>query len=902
MFTRKSKHLQLSRYTVLTNFTICLLLTFLFCHATNAAEKNDRIEPISVNIFYRPNDPENATTSRLIDLMKEDKSIALEEWGGIELPGTGSKAALMMSIAGKTAPDVGESWFHIIQNETSQGFLYPLNEWIGDDTNGNGQIDDNEAKWPQWKKIPPLWRKVATKDGKVYGIPQVSKRYLAVIFRTDMIKAAGLNPNNPPKTWDELIYWCQKLSDPEKEVPGAVFSEGQRGIALAPYGFTWLPWMQSAGGTPIIQLRKSPTTGVVHEFSSDAVTFKTPNGEDLSNVKPDWRAAFASEAGMAAAGLYHKLRWMKWMFDPKTGEPINLTKEDIKNGFVKVKGREIKFNKKKDIISGVARGQAASVQRGASAFDMLSNGEVAMYTWFVDDLNALGQSTGLNPDLLSWFPIPAGPGPKGQRVVQIQNHYVVSYEATVSKSKAQRDRIWKTMVAISDEKTRDNAIREKVLSGLTRFVNPKELKRLGYDEYLREVPEAIKKNFEEIDNGKIQEFTEPWMGFWRTVDASLNANVLSLIVSSEGEDFDYKAELTAVEKKANSGMMFAMPKETLDKYRPYARGIVSLLVLVIVVLLFLIIRNNIKARSSKASVKSVYSGKIAWALVLPALLLIGLWRYYPLFRGMFMAFQDYKIVGESTFVGLDNFITLALDPSFWMSLFRTFYFVFLNMLLAFTAPIILAILLTDVSRFKILFRTLFFLPQMTSGIVIALLWKLMYNSTPQGFLNQLVSYLNYIPFVDIGVQSWLDDPQMAMICCVLPTVWASMGMASLIYLAALHSIPPDMYEAADVDGASIFSKMRHITIPFIMPLIIINFVGTFIATFQNMGNILVLTAGGPGEVTTVIGMKIWLEAYTNLRFSMATSMAWILGSLLIGFTYFQIKFLGKIEYKRAKEN
>ena len=165
----------------------------------------------------------------------------------------------------------------------------------------------------------------------------------------------------------------------------------------------------------------------------------------------------------------------------------------------------------------------------------------------------------------------------------------------------------------------------------------------------------------------------------------------------------------------------------------------------------------------------------------------------------------------------------------------------------------------------------------------------------------MITFINYIPFVHFESQTWLQDPKLAMICCVLPTVWASMGMASLIYLAAMHSVPRDYYEAAEMDGAGIYHKIVNITLPTIMPLIIINFVGTFIGTFQNMGNIFLLTFGGPGEATTVVGLKIWIEAYNNLRFSMATSMAWILGSLLIGFTYFQIQFLGKVEYRKAKD-
>jgi len=174
--------------------------------------------------------------------------------------------------------------------------------------------------------------------------------------------------------------------------------------------------------------------------------------------------------------------------------------------------------------------------------------------------------------------------------------------------------------------------------------------------------------------------------------------------------------------------------------------------------------------------------------------------------------------------------------------------------------------------------------------------------TPQGFLNQVIRWIDMLPFVHIPSQTWLQDPRLAMVCCVIPTVWASMGMASLIYLAALKGVPEEIYEAADVDGAGVFTKLRKITLPTLMPLIVINFVGAFIGTFQNMGNIFLLTFGGPGETTMVLGLRIWIEAYNNLRFSMATSMAWVMGSLLIGFTFLQIKLLQRVEFKKAEWN
>lgn len=648
-----------------------------------------------------------------------------------------------------------------------------------------------------------------------------------------------------------------------------------------------------------MQIRVSPTTGKEYAFSSDATKFMTPDGEDLTKVKPEWRANFANEAGMKAIDFIYKLRWAKWLIDPETGEPVNLTDEDLAVGRVSVDGREIVFSPD-DVITGCGRSETGD-QTGEGRWDLVSRGEVAMLFSTVQDLVEIGSKASLDPALLSWMPYPAGPGEKGQRVVQMKNHYIVMYEGIKDRTKADRNLVWEVVAALNDQKTQDNSIIEKVLSGLSSFVSPKDLKRLGYEEYIRDIPKVIRQNFDDIENGKIGVYTEPWSGFWFTMDMAFHREILGILLGSNGETFDYKAAMTYVQKKANSGVMFDTPKEVLDRARPYARILFTIIVALFIFLVVMIVRAQLKRNKSKSSSRNVYSLWLAWGLVLPALLLIATWRYYPLLRGMVMAFQDYKIAGETKFVGLDNFIVLAMDSGFWMSLLRTCYFVLLNMILAFTTPIILALLLTEVPRFKVLFRTLFFLPQMTSGLVIALLWKLMYTPTPQGFLNQMIAYLNYIPFVKINPQTWLEDPQLAMICCVLPTVWASMGMASLIYLAALHSVPRDFYEAAEVDGAGIFSKLRHITIPTLLPLIIINFVGTFIGTFQNMGNIFLLTFGGPGEATTVVGMKIWIEAYNNLRFSMATSMAWVLGSLLIGFTYFQIQFLSKVEYRKAKE-
>jgi len=309
--------------------------------------------PVKVKVLnlYTPNLPDWGSTRRLVQLMKEDPTIAVEEWGGLKLPGGAGRAPFMMAIAGKTAPDISMAWFHVIRNDIRQGFVYPLNEWIGDDANGNGQIDDEEATWDRWKEIPKLWRQVATVDGKVYGIPLAWKSYLGLIFRTDMVRAAGLDPNRPPQTWDEFFYWCQKLTDPLKKIPGSRLERGQRGMALQPYGWTWLPWIYSAGGTPLVQIRRSPKTGKDYVLPPDTTSFQTPEGEDLSHVEPLWRADFASPAGLAATAFYHRLRWQRWLIDPETHEPVNLTPQDVAAGSVRVGGRTLEFTRD-DVIEG----------------------------------------------------------------------------------------------------------------------------------------------------------------------------------------------------------------------------------------------------------------------------------------------------------------------------------------------------------------------------------------------------------------------------------------------------------------------------------------------------------------------------------------------------------------------
>lgn len=204
---------------------------------------------------------------------------------------------------------------------------------------------------------------------------------------------------------------------------------------------------------------------------------------------------------------------------------------------------------------------------------------------------------------------------------------------------------------------------------------------------------------------------------------------------------------------------------------------------------------------------------------------------------------------------------------------------------------------------------------MTSGVVIAFLWKQFYDKTEFGLLNQLMSPvfgalnwaidgINNLFGAQIGhflpVHDWLGDPSLAMLAVVLPGIWAGAGPGSILYLAALKNVPDDRYEAADLDGATWIQKIRAITYPALKPLILINLLGAFVGGFKAMENIFVLTAGGPAYGTHTLALEVWQNAFMFLRFGYATAAAWVMGSILIGFTALQIRKLLEYRFTVAK--
>jgi len=757
---------------------------------------------VSFLFSYDPGHPEYPETRAILDLAKRDGDISPVKWGGLTLPGAGGRSTFMLALAGGTAPDIYKAWFHILRHDVAQGFVHPLDEWV--------------------EPRPPadLWDEVRSFDGHVWALPTPGIAYYGIVYRKDFVRAAGLDPESPPKTWSQFREWCLRLTTP-----------GRRAFAIEnrPWGF--LPWVQSAGG--------------------DVIREK----EDGS-----FESCFDSQAAVSAAEFLQSL--------------VGL-----------------------DVVRALPTLTAAD-----EVGQLFAEGEIAAVFGGEDLVRRLTETLAFPLDEIGLMPFPAADD-GGVRVLQAHRHFYAMSESVSRRAKEDRDAVYKCLSALASPELADEEVRRNVAEGRSIWCKPDDLRRLGFLREADELPDGIKAMYADLAEGRVKAVTEPWVGFWQAASDLVQRRFLGILLSDAGRTMDCRVALKSITDDANRGLMFDSDKSKIDSARPYARVILGVILACVLVSIWLVRRSSRGADVAAnrlvedAPAKTGFLTRATpWLFLAPAVASILLWSYYPLVRGAIMAFQEYHIVGDAKWAGLDNFIRVFTDPGFWMAWLRTLEYVGITLALGFVTPIVLAVMLCEIPRGKVLFRFLYFLPHLTSALVVTLLWKLMFDPTENGILNQILMS------VGLARHSWLLDPAWAMVCCIMPGVWAGAGISSLIYIAALGSLPQDYYEAAAIDGAGIFARFRHVTFPQLAPLMVINFVGAFIAAFQGMGAIFLLTFGGPGDATQVLSLQIWKEAYNNLRFSTATTMAWYLGAALIGFTYLQIRFLRRVEFRQAAIN
>ncbi|MEV6417796.1 sugar ABC transporter permease [Kribbella sp. NPDC051718] len=251
------------------------------------------------------------------------------------------------------------------------------------------------------------------------------------------------------------------------------------------------------------------------------------------------------------------------------------------------------------------------------------------------------------------------------------------------------------------------------------------------------------------------------------------------------------------------------------------------------------------------------SGLSTLVFLLPLLLVFGVFSWIPILRAVVMSFQETNLVTPATFVGLQNFKDVLADPLLWTAVKNTLYFALLALLFGYPVPLIAAVLMSEVRRFKGLYSALAYLPVVIPPVVAVLLWKFFYDAGPNGVFNTILGA------VGIGPVSWLQDSGSAMPALVIEATWAAAGGTVIIYLAALTGVATDLYEAAEIDRASIWRKIWHVTLPQLRGVLLITFILQVVGTSQVFLEPFLFTGGGPANSTTTILLLIYDYAFAN---------------------------------------
>ncbi|MGI5211715.1 carbohydrate ABC transporter permease [Plantactinospora sp. CA-290183] len=286
-----------------------------------------------------------------------------------------------------------------------------------------------------------------------------------------------------------------------------------------------------------------------------------------------------------------------------------------------------------------------------------------------------------------------------------------------------------------------------------------------------------------------------------------------------------------------------------------------------------------------------------WAYVFIAPWIVGflVFQAGPMLASLWLSLTEYDVINAPTWTGLDNYRRLAEDPAVLRSLTNTLYYTVLHVPLVMAISLGLAMLLLRVGRLQGFFRTVFYLPVMTPAVAVGVLFLLLLN-TQDGLINQGLA------LIGIDGPAWTTDPTWVMPGILLMSLW-SLGSTVVIYLAALQNVPPELYEAASIDGAGAWSRFRHVTVPMISGSLFFTLIVNTIASVQMFTEVYTMYFGNrltqdsySSDAATFYVIRLFQEAFQFLHMGYASAMAWLLFLVILGITAVQVRLSRRFVY------
>lgn len=280
---------------------------------------------------------------------------------------------------------------------------------------------------------------------------------------------------------------------------------------------------------------------------------------------------------------------------------------------------------------------------------------------------------------------------------------------------------------------------------------------------------------------------------------------------------------------------------------------------------------------------------LGWLVMLPTLILFAFFVWEPLLENIRLSFYQTKMYETVEFIGLENYIKVIKDVDFMASFKNTFAYTFWSLLIGFFVPMIIGVLVTETVHMKGFFRMAVYFPNIMPSLATIWIWSYFFMPGATGVLNILLGKIGIEPSV------WLNNPKWTIPLIIITLTWKSAGSTALIYMANISSISPDLYEAATIDGAGIFQRIRHITVPSIFGIAKTMLILQIISVFQIMYEPMIFKNGGPNNASISLMMLMYRYGYRDYNVGKAAALSVLVCIILVILSGIYMKATAKKE-------